>query len=80
MAKYEPTFEGFLKATGHVEMWGDSGVEDTKFQELGWGATTNEGNYSQTTLIGNWSENSFDVKELVKPKTLPSQVSRENKL
>ena len=65
-------FQSFLKSSGLAEIYYSN--QDKKLQELGWGTTTNEGNYSQSTLIGNWYENSFDVKEMAKRKPLPSQV------
>ena len=68
--------QGLLKASGLAEIY--YSTEDKKLQELGWSSNTNEGNYSQTTLIGNWSENSFDVKEMSKRKPLPSQVHATN--
>ena len=72
MTSSYPTLQGFLEANGYAEICYN--MEDKKLQQLGWGTTTNEGNYSQSTLIGNWNENSFDIKELSKRKPLPSQV------
>ena len=70
----QPTFKGFLQASGHAKIW--NGTDDKKLQQLSWGTTTNEGCYStNTALIGNWNEDRFDIKEMAKSKTLPSQVS-----
>lgn len=69
----EPTFSGFLKATGHTEMWDLVEVGD---QTSDWSSSTNERSYTRGTLIGNWNEDQFDVKEIVKPAPLPSQVGR----
>ena len=68
----QPTFKGFLKASGHAEIWDDTDVK--KFQQFGWRTTTRESSYSSNTLIGNWNEERFDVKRFCQPKPLPSQV------
>ncbi len=73
----QPTFKGFLQASGHAKAW-DSKVEQ-KFQQLKWGTTTNEGCYSTNILIGNWNEDKFDIKEMAKSKQLPSQVCYRHK-
>ena len=67
----QPSFQGFMRATGHAEVWED----DKKFQQFGWRTTTSESAYSTDTLIGNWNEERFDVKKIAKAKPLPSQVS-----
>ena len=67
-----PTFHGFLKASGHAEVWDDT--DEKKFEQFGWRSTTNESSYSTSTLIGNWNEEKFDIKEMVEGKPLPSQV------
>ena len=72
-AQGQPTFSGFLKASGQAEIWDDT--DKKKFQQFGWRTTTNESAYSHKTLIGNWNEERFDVSKLVEAKPLPSQVS-----
>ena len=69
----QPSFKGFLEASGRTEVWSDT--DANKFQQFGWRTATNETSYSPNTLIGNWNEKKFDVKELSQPKPLPSQVS-----
>ena len=66
----QPSFQGFMRATGHAEVWED----DKKFQQFGWRTTTSESAYSTDTLIGNWNEERFDVQKIAKAKPLPSQV------
>ena len=73
MMASQPTFKGFLKASGHAEVWDDTDVN--KFEQFGWRSTTNESSYSSGTLVGNWNEERFDVKELSNAKPLPSQVN-----
>lgn len=68
----QPSFSGFLKASGQAEVWDDTDVK--KFQQFGWRSTTNESSYSTGTLVGNWSEEKFDSKEIFKSKPLSSQV------
>lgn len=70
-AKCTPTFSGFLNATGHSEMWNLMKVGN---QSSDWSSSANEKRYTQGTLIGNWNEDQFDVKEIIKPTPLPSQV------
>ncbi|XP_003387083.1 PREDICTED: UPF0686 protein C11orf1 homolog [Amphimedon queenslandica] len=72
MAVEQPSFTGFLKASGQAEVWDDE-FDMKKFQQFGWRTTTNESNYSTDTLVGNWNEEKFDVKSLSKAKPLPSQ-------
>jgi len=72
----QPSFQGFMRATGHAEVWED----DKKFQQFGWRTTTSESAYSTDTLIGNWNEERFDVREIAKAKPLPSQVSHTGAL
>lgn len=73
MAAPQPSFDGFLKASGQAEVWDDTDAK--KFQQFGWRSSTNESSYSTNTLVGNWNEDKFDIKELFQGKTLPSQVS-----
>ena len=75
----ELTFRGFLKASGHAEVWDDT--DKNKFQQFGWRTTTNESGYSHKTLIGNWNEERFDLSKLREAKPLPSDVSeKKNKI
>lgn len=46
----------------------------SKFFQYGWRCTTNEDDYSNKTLIGNWNEERYDIQKIVQPKPLPSQV------
>ncbi|XP_029419264.1 UPF0686 protein C11orf1 homolog isoform X1 [Nannospalax galili] len=45
----------------------------SKFFQYGWRCTTNENSYSNCTLMGNWNQERYDLKNIVKPKPLPSQ-------
>ena len=40
-----------------------------------WISNTTQTSYSTTTLIGNWYEDVFDIKDLAKPKCVPSQYN-----
>lgn len=68
----QPSFQGFLKASGQAEVWED--VNDKKFKQFGWRTTTNESSYSTKTMIGNWNEECFDVSHISEARPLPSQV------
>ena len=46
-----------------------------KFNQFGWRCTNKENSYSDNTLVGNWNERKFDIKEQRKAKPLPSSVS-----
>ncbi|XP_032057891.1 UPF0686 protein C11orf1 homolog [Aythya fuligula] len=50
----------------------------SKFFQYGWRCTTNEDDYSNKTLIGNWNEERYDIQKIVQPKPLPSQDLDEN--
>ena len=67
----DPTFKGFLKASGQAEVWDDT--DKKKFSQFGWRTRTTESAYSSDTLIGNWNEERFDVTKLAQSKRLPSQ-------
>ena len=40
-----------------------------------WISNTTQTSYSTDTLIGNWYEDLFDIKNLAKPKCVPSQYN-----
>uniref|UniRef100_A0A671Q4L1 Chromosome 11 open reading frame 1 n=1 Tax=Sinocyclocheilus anshuiensis TaxID=1608454 RepID=A0A671Q4L1_9TELE len=47
-----------------------------KFRQYGWRCSTNEDSYSNTTLIGNWSEERVDTRRTVAlRRPLPHQFS-----
>nr|KAF6437026.1 hypothetical protein HJG59_001659 [Molossus molossus] len=45
----------------------------SKFFQYGWRCTTNENAYSNHTLMGNWNQERYDLKNIMQPKPLPSQ-------
>ena len=69
----QPKFTGFTQASGDLSLL--SKTPEEKLNTFGWKVTTNEEQFSTKTLIGNWNEERFDVKELRRRKPLPSQVS-----
>lgn len=67
-------FRSMLRAaTGGTEVWTDH-YETQKMSQYGWRCTTNEDHYETGTLIGNYNEERFDLKEIKKHKPLPSPV------
>ena len=68
-----PDFCSMVRSSGLGETWTHS-EEAQKFNQFGWRCTTKESSYGNDTLIGNWNESRFDIKEMKKAKRLPSQV------
>lgn len=69
---------GSLKhAAGHGERQTDRD-STSKFFQYGWRCTTNENDYSNKTLMGNWNEERYDTQKIAQPKPLPSQDLNEN--
>lgn len=71
---YNPHCGTMMHANGHGEVWTDWN-STSKFIQYGWRCTTNEDAYSNKTLMGNWNEERFDIRKIVQPKPLPSQVA-----
>ncbi|KAH9504239.1 hypothetical protein Btru_064431 [Bulinus truncatus] len=70
-----PPFCSMMRgATGGTEIWTHSN-NTLKMYQYGWRCTTNEDLYSTATLIGNYNEERFDLKEIKKNKPLPSQFA-----
>ena len=69
-----PQFNWLLHVSGLGEVWTHS-TDAVKFGQFGWRCTNKESSYSDNTLVGNWNEKRFDVKEQRKAKPLPSDVS-----
>lgn len=67
-----PHYGSLINADGHGEVWTDWN-NMSKFFQYGWRCSTNENSYSNCTLIGNWNQERYDIKNIVKPKPLPSQ-------
>ncbi len=65
-------FCGYLAASGQGEVWDHT--DENKFKQFGWRCTTNETEYSHTTLIGNWNEQRYDTRKMAQNKPIPSQV------
>jgi len=68
-----PAFRSMVRgATGGGEIWTHAN-EDVKMRQFGWRCTNSESLYESDTLIGNWNEAKFDLKEIKKNKPLPGQ-------
>ncbi|KAK7810810.1 hypothetical protein U0070_019975, partial [Myodes glareolus] len=67
-----PHYGSLIYADGHGEVWTDWNSM-SKFFQYGWRCSTNENSYSNRTLIGNWNQERYDLKNIVKPKPLPSE-------
>ncbi|XP_060229682.1 cilia- and flagella-associated protein 68 isoform X2 [Meriones unguiculatus] len=67
-----PHYGSLLHADGHGEVWTDWN-KSSKFSQYGWRCNTNENSYSIRTLMGNWNQERYDLKNIVTPKPLPSQ-------
>ncbi len=61
-------------SSGLGEVW-THGHDQLKFDQFGWRCTNKENSYSSDTVVGNWNEEKYDVKEQSKAKPLPSAVS-----
>uniref|UniRef100_A0A673U280 Chromosome 11 open reading frame 1 n=1 Tax=Suricata suricatta TaxID=37032 RepID=A0A673U280_SURSU len=72
-----PHYGSIINADGHAEVWTDWNSV-SKFFQYGWRCTTNENAYSNRTLMGNWNQERFDLRNIVQPKPLPSQDSSES--
>uniref|UniRef100_A0A2C9KYX5 Uncharacterized protein n=1 Tax=Biomphalaria glabrata TaxID=6526 RepID=A0A2C9KYX5_BIOGL len=70
-----PPFCSMMRgATGGAELW-DHTDNELKMRQYGWRCTTNEDLYRTATLVGNYNEERFDLKEIKKNKPLPSQYA-----
>ena len=69
-----PHYGSLINADGHAEVWTDWN-DMSKFFQYGWRCNTNEDAYSNRTLMGNWNQERYDLKNIVQPKPLPSQVT-----
>ncbi|XP_008688314.1 UPF0686 protein C11orf1 homolog isoform X1 [Ursus americanus] len=67
-----PHYGSLINADGHAEVWTDWN-DMSKFSQYGWRCTTNENAYSNRTLMGNWNQERYDLRNIVQPKPLPSQ-------
>ncbi|KAM7085124.1 cilia- and flagella-associated protein 68 isoform 1-T1 [Molossus nigricans] len=67
-----PHYGSLINADGHAEVWTDWN-DMSKFFQYGWRCTTNENAYSNHTLMGNWNQERYDLKNIMQPKPLPSQ-------
>lgn len=67
-----PHYGSLINADGHAEVWTDWN-DISKFFQYGWRCTTNENTYSNRTLIGNWNQERYDLRNIIQPKPLPSQ-------
>lgn len=67
-----PHYGSLINADGHAEVWTDWN-DMSKFFQYGWRCNTNEDAYSNRTLMGNWNQERYDLKNIVQPKPLPSQ-------
>ncbi|XP_023565362.1 UPF0686 protein C11orf1 homolog isoform X1 [Octodon degus] len=67
-----PHYGSLINANGQAEVWTDWN-DMSKFFQYGWRCTTNENSYSNRTLMGNWNQERYDLRNIVQPKPLPSQ-------
>ncbi|XP_016050889.1 cilia- and flagella-associated protein 68 isoform X1 [Erinaceus europaeus] len=67
-----PHYGSLINADGHAEVWTDWN-NMSKFFQYGWRCNTNENAYSDRTLVGNWNQERYDLKNIVQPNPLPSQ-------
>ncbi|XP_023410552.1 cilia- and flagella-associated protein 68 isoform X1 [Loxodonta africana] len=67
-----PHCGSLINADGHAEVWTDWN-DMSKFFQYGWRCTTDENAYSNRTLMGNWNQERYDLKNIIQPKPLPSQ-------
>ncbi|XP_063111816.1 cilia- and flagella-associated protein 68 isoform X1 [Cavia porcellus] len=67
-----PHYGSLINADGHGEVWIDWN-DTSKFFQYGWRCTTSENSYSNRTLVGNWNQERYDLRNIVQPKPLPSQ-------
>ncbi|XP_017738723.1 PREDICTED: UPF0686 protein C11orf1 homolog isoform X4 [Rhinopithecus bieti] len=72
-----PHCGSIINADGHGEVWTDWN-NMSKFFQYGWRCTTNENAYSNRTLMGNWNQERYDLRNIVQPKPLPSQDLSES--
>ncbi|XP_074191608.1 cilia- and flagella-associated protein 68 isoform X3 [Rhinolophus sinicus] len=72
-----PHYGSLINADGHAEVWTDWN-DMSKFFQYGWRCTTNENAYSNRTLMGNWNQERYDLRNIVQPKPLPSQDINES--
>eukprot|EP00074_Homo_sapiens_P079557 XP_011541260.1 UPF0686 protein C11orf1 isoform X2 [Homo sapiens] len=72
-----PHCGSLVNADGHGEVWTDWN-NMSKFFQYGWRCTTNENTYSNRTLMGNWNQERYDLRNIVQPKPLPSQDLSES--
>ncbi|PNI40732.1 cilia- and flagella-associated protein 68 isoform X4 [Pongo pygmaeus] len=72
-----PHCGSLINADGHGEVWTDWN-NMSKFFQYGWRCTTNENTYSNRTLMGNWNQERYDLRNIVQPKPLPSQDLSES--
>jgi len=63
-----------VRASGLAEPWTHS-HEESKFDQFGWRCTNKESGFGISTLVGNYSEERFDLKQRLKSKPLPSQYN-----
>uniref|UniRef100_A0A8C6A8K8 Cilia and flagella associated protein 68 n=1 Tax=Marmota marmota marmota TaxID=9994 RepID=A0A8C6A8K8_MARMA len=67
-----PHCGSLINADGHGEVWTDWN-DISEFFQYGWRCSTNENSYSNRTLVGNWNQERYDIRNIVQPKPLPSQ-------
>ncbi|XP_023410553.1 cilia- and flagella-associated protein 68 isoform X3 [Loxodonta africana] len=72
-----PHCGSLINADGHAEVWTDWN-DMSKFFQYGWRCTTDENAYSNRTLMGNWNQERYDLKNIIQPKPLPSQDLSES--
>ncbi|XP_041373764.1 UPF0686 protein C11orf1 homolog [Gigantopelta aegis] len=72
--RLSPPFMSMVRSSGHGQTWTHH-TDAEKFNEFGWRSTTNESNFENKTLVGNWNEERFDIEERKQGVQLPSQYN-----
>ncbi|XP_037661696.1 UPF0686 protein C11orf1 homolog [Choloepus didactylus] len=67
-----PHYGSFINADGHAEVWTDWN-DMSKFFQYEWRCTTNENAYLNHTLMGNWNQERYDLRNIMQSKPLPTQ-------
>ena len=73
MNQTERPFCQMMRSDGDGVIWNHE-TDKLKMSQFGWRCTNSESEYRTDTLIGNWSEERYDLKHLKKHQSLPSQV------
>ena len=65
-----------MRASGLAEVWTHT-HDKLKFNQFGWRCTTKEHSFSDKTFVGNWNEQRWATKRMLRRKPLPDKESEE---